>query len=108
MSKERTSDVPHGAVVAEQNKAAQADTQKMKKAGNDAGVLQRITHNNIIIKHTPLNNLAPSAALNTARRASKQCRKGKKAIVCGNREVARSRHHNVVCLRLRCHSGSEG
>jgi hypothetical protein len=63
--------------VAEQNKAAQSDSQKMKKPGNDAGVLQRTTHNNSIIKHTPLNNVAPSAALNTARRASQQCMKGR-------------------------------
>jgi hypothetical protein len=62
-----------GSVVAEQNKAAQSDRTRQKKPGNDAGVVQRITHSNIIIKHTPLNNVAPSAALNTARGASQQC-----------------------------------
>jgi hypothetical protein len=67
-----------GSVVAEQNQAAQSDTPKMKKPGNDAGVVQRITHSDIIIKHTPLNNVAPSAALNTARGASQQCIKGGK------------------------------
>jgi hypothetical protein len=78
MSKERTSDVPHGAVVAKQNQAVPPDTQKMKKPGNDAGVVQRITHSNSIIKHPSLNNVAPCAALNTAWRASQQCIKGGK------------------------------